>query len=258
MTVYGDLSVSVIDELPPGRKAIETRHVYENSTEQLVNLVRHELEEGRQAYFVYPLIKESEKSDLKDLEAGFKRVCELFPEMRVGKMHGKMKDEEKNAIMGRFKRGELQILVSTTVIEVGVDVPNASVMVIENANRFGLAQLHQLRGRIGRGDLASYCILVSDNQAETARERLSILAATQDGFQLAEEDLRLRGPGQFFGARQHGLPDLKIADVLKDTDILLEARQAAQETLGRQEDLSFVRPILASHYKEQFEHITDV
>ena len=135
---------------------------------------------------------------------------------------------------------------------------DATLIVIEHADRFGLAQLHQLRGRIGRGDLASYCILVSDSRTETARERLSILAATQDGFQLAEEDLRLRGPGQFFGARQHGLPDLKIADVLKDTDILLEARQAAQETLGRQENLSFVRPILASHYKEQFEHITDV
>ena len=138
------------------------------------------------------------------------------------------------------------------------NVPNATTLVVEHADRFGLAQLHQLRGRIGRGDLASYCILVSDSRTETARERLSILAATQDGFQLAEEDLRLRGPGQFFGARQHGLPDLKIADVLRDTDLLLDARQAAQDTLGSKEDLSFVRPILASLYQEQFEHITDV
>ena len=160
--------------------------------------------------------------------------------------------------MQAFYENRIRVLVSTTVIEVGVNVPNATTLVVEHADRFGLAQLHQLRGRIGRGSLASYCILVSDSRTDTARERLSILAATQDGFQLAEEDLRLRGPGQFFGARQHGLPDLKIADVLRDTDLLLDARQAAQDTLGSKEDLSFVRPILASLYQEQFEHITDV
>lgn len=238
MTVYGDLSVSVIDELPPGRKAIETRHVYENSTEQLVNLVRHELEEGRQAYFVYPLIKESEKSDLKDLEAGFKRVGELFPEMRVGKMHGKMKDEEKNAIMDRFKRGELQILVSTTVIEVGVDVPNASVMVIENANRFGLAQLHQLRGRVGRGAKQSYCLLVTGYKlSDTSRKRLEIMTDSTDGFEIAEEDLKLRGPGDLEGTQQSGIVfDLKLANVIRDSDLLEEAREAATQVVKSDPD----------------------
>ena len=200
--------------------------------------MRHELEEGRQAYFVYPLIKESEKSDLKDLEAGFKRVCELFPEMRVGKMHGKMKDEEKNAIMDRFKRGELQILVSTTVIEVGVDVPNASVMVIENANRFGLAQLHQLRGRVGRGAKQSYCLLVTGYKlSDTSRKRLEIMTDSTDGFEIAEEDLKLRGPGDLEGTQQSGIVfDLKLANVIRDSDLLEEAREAATQVVKSDPD----------------------
>ena len=168
-----------------------------------------------------------------------------------------MKQQEKEAVMRDFYENRIKLLVTTTVIEVGVNVPNASLMVIEHADRFGLAQLHQLRGRIGRGSYRSYCILVSDSRTETAKERLAVMAETADGFRLAEEDLRLRGPGQFFGSMQHGLPDLKVADVLKDMDLLLAARRAAQETLGRQEDLSFVLPVLAVQYKEQFLHITD-
>ena len=220
--------------------------------------MRTQVEQGRQAYVVCPLIEAEGDSDLPSAE-------EVYDELRygilrgipVGLVHGRMKDAEKDAVMQAFYDNKIAVLVSTTVIEVGVNVPNATILVVEHADRFGLAQLHQLRGRIGRGTHASFCILVSDNKGEQAQQRLGILAATQDGFALAEEDLRLRGPGQFFGTHQHGLPDLKIADVLNDTDILLEARKAAQETLGRKEDLSFVLPILAAEYKEQFEHITD-
>ena len=259
LTVYGDLDVSQVRHLPPGRKPVRTFVRTTDRRPLIYKYVRTQAEAGRQSYVVCPLVEQSDEEDLPSAE-------EVYDELRYGILrgipcglvHGRMKDAEKEAVMQAFYENRIRVLVSTTVIEVGVNVPNATTLVVEHADRFGLAQLHQLRGRIGRGDLASYCILVSDSRTETARERLSILAATQDGFQLAEEDLRLRGPGQFFGARQHGLPDLKIADVLKDTDILLEARQAAQETLGRQENLSFVRPILASHYKEQFEHITDV
>lgn len=259
LTVYGDLDVSQVRHLPPGRKPVRTFVRTSDRRPLIYKYVRTQAEAGRQSYVVCPLVEQSDEEDLPSAE-------EVYDELRYGILrgipcglvHGRMKDAEKEAVMQAFYENRIRVLVSTTVIEVGVNVPNATTLVVEHADRFGLAQLHQLRGRIGRGDLASYCILVSDSRTETARERLSILVATQDGFQLAEEDLRLRGPGQFFGARQHGLPDLKIADVLKDTDILLEARQAAQETLGRQENLSFVRPILASHYKEQFEHITDV
>ncbi|MCI6233340.1 MAG: ATP-dependent DNA helicase RecG [Selenomonas sp.] len=259
LTVYGDLDVSQVRHLPPGRKPVRTFVRTTDRRPLIYKYVRTQAEAGRQSYVVCPLVEQSDEQDLPSAE-------EVYDELRYGILrgipcglvHGRMKDAEKEAVMQAFYENRIRVLVSTTVIEVGVNVPNATTLVVEHADRFGLAQLHQLRGRIGRGDLASYCILVSDSKTDTARERLSILAATQDGFQLAEEDLRLRGPGQFFGARQHGLPDLKIADVLRDTDILLEARQAAQETLGRQEDLSFVRPILASHYKEQFEHITDV
>lgn len=258
LTVYGDLDVSQIKELPPGRQPIRT---FVRTTDRrllIYKYVRTQAEQGRQAYVVCPLIEAEGDSDLPSAE-------EVYDELRygilrgipVGLVHGRMKDAEKDAVMQAFYDNKVAVLVSTTVIEVGVNVPNATILVVEHADRFGLAQLHQLRGRIGRGTHASFCILVSDNKGEQAQQRLGILAATQDGFALAEEDLRLRGPGQFFGTHQHGLPDLKIADVLQDTDILLEARKAAQETLGRKENLSFVLPILSEAYKEQFEHITD-
>lgn len=258
LTVYGDLDVSQIKELPPGRQPIRTFVRTTDRRPLIYKYVRTQVEQGRQAYVVCPLIEAEGDSDLPSAE-------EVYDELRygilrgipVGLVHGRMKDAEKDAVMQAFYDNKIAVLVSTTVIEVGVNVPNATILVVEHADRFGLAQLHQLRGRIGRGTHASFCILVSDNKGEQAQQRLGILAATQDGFALAEEDLRLRGPGQFFGTHQHGLPDLKIADVLNDTDILLEARKAAQETLGRKEDLSFVLPILAAEYKEQFEHITD-
>lgn len=258
LTVYGDLDVSQIKELPPGRQPIRTFVRTTDRRPLIYKYVRTQVEQGRQAYVVCPLIEAEGDSDLPSAE-------EVYDELRygilrgipVGLVHGRMKDAEKDAVMQAFYDNKVAVLVSTTVIEVGVNVPNATILVVEHADRFGLAQLHQLRGRIGRGTHASFCILVSDNKGEQAQQRLGILAATQDGFALAEEDLRLRGPGQFFGTHQHGLPDLKIADVLQDTDILLEARKAAQETLGRKENLSFVLPILSEAYKEQFEHITD-
>ena len=258
LTVYGDLDVSQIKELPPGRQPIRTFVRTTDRRPLIYKYVRTQVEQGRQAYVVCPLIEAGDDSDLPSAE-------DVYDELRygilrgipVGLVHGRMKDAEKDAVMQAFYDNKVAVLVSTTVIEVGVNVPNATILVVEHADRFGLAQLHQLRGRIGRGTHASFCILVSDNKGEQAQQRLGILAATQDGFALAEEDLRLRGPGQFFGTHQHGLPDLKIADVLQDTDILLEARKAAQETLGRKENLSFVLPILSEAYKEQFEHITD-
>lgn len=229
MTVYGDLSVSIIDELPPGRKSVQTMHFYEESEEKLINLIRGEIVKGRQIYYVYPLIEESEKADMLDLENGYKHICELFPELKVAKLHGKMKEKEKNAVMDAFKQGEFHILVSTTVIEVGVDVPNASVMVIMNSNRFGLAQLHQLRGRVGRGAEQSFCILVTGYKlSETSRKRLEIMVDSTDGFYIAEEDLKLRGPGLLEGTQQSGVIfNLKIANVIKDNDLLVEARNAA-------------------------------
>ena len=235
MTVYGDLAVSVIDELPPGRKSVETLHYYEENEERLVSLVRTEIDKGRQAYFVFPLIEESEKSDLKDLENGYEHICALFKDMNVAKLHGRMKEAEKNAVMDAFKQGEYQILVSTTVIEVGVDVPNASVMVIMNANRFGLAQLHQLRGRVGRGAEQSYCVLVTGYKlSETSSKRLEIMVDSTDGFYIAEEDLKLRGPGLLEGTQQSGVIfNLKIANVIKDNDLLVLARNAAQELLSQ-------------------------
>ena len=182
----------------------------------------------------------------------------IFRDMRCGLVHGRMKAAEKEQVMQDFYENRVQLLVSTTVIEVGVNVPNASIMVVEHAERFGLAQLHQLRGRIGRGSYRSYCVLVSESKSQTAKERLQIMESTADGFQLAEEDLKLRGPGQFFGSMQHGLPDLKIADVLHDMDILLDARRAAMQTMERREDMRFVRPILSMQYGEHFKQIRDV
>lgn len=231
MTVYGDLDVSVIDELPPGRKPIKTVHYYDKALEQRVQLVRSEVAKGHQVYFVYPLIKESEKTDLKNLEEGFRQICAQFPELKVGMLHGKMKPSEKNDVMQLFASGELHLLVSTTVIEVGVDVPNASVMIIENAERFGLAQLHQLRGRVGRGAEQSYCVLVTGYKlSENTRRRVEIMCETTDGFRIAEEDLKLRGPGDLEGTQQSGVVfNFKIANVVRDGALLQQAREVARQ-----------------------------
>nr|WP_320037419.1 ATP-dependent DNA helicase RecG [uncultured Bacteroides sp.] len=231
MTLYGDLDVSVIDELPPGRKPIATMHQFDNRRESLYLSIGKQIAEGRQVYIVYPLIKESEKIDLKNLEEGYLHICEAFPQHKVSKLHGKMKAAEKDAEMQRFVSGETQIMVATTVIEVGVNVPNASVMVIENAERFGLSQLHQLRGRVGRGADQSYCILVTNYKlSEDTRKRLEIMVRTNDGFEIAEADLKLRGPGDLEGTQQSGVAfDLKIADLARDGQLLQYVRNIAQE-----------------------------
>ena len=230
MTLYGDLDVSVIDELPPGRKPIVTQHQFDNRRESLNQSIRRQLIEGRQVYIVYPLIKESEKIDLKNLEEGYLHICDAFPEFKVCKVHGKMKAAEKDEQMQLFVSGEAKIMVATTVIEVGVNVPNASVMVIENAERFGLSQLHQLRGRVGRGADQSYCILVTTYKlADDTRKRLEIMVRTNDGFEIAEADLKLRGPGDLEGTQQSGVAfDLKIADIARDGQLLQYVRQIAQ------------------------------
>lgn len=231
MTLYGDLDVSVIDELPPGRKPITTIHQFDNRREGLYRSVHRQIAEGRQVYIVYPLIKESEKMDLKNLEEGYVHICEEFPECKVCKMHGKMSAAEKDAQMQQFISGEAQIMVATTVIEVGVNVPNASVMIIENAERFGLSQLHQLRGRVGRGAAQSYCILVTTYKlAEETRRRMEIMVGTNDGFEIAEADLKLRGPGDIEGTQQSGMAfDLKIANLAKDGQLLQHVRSIAEQ-----------------------------
>lgn len=238
MTLYGDLDVSVIDELPPGRKPILTLHQFDSHRASLYASIRKQIAEGRQVYIVYPLIKESEKIDLKNLEEGYLHVCEAFPDCKVCKVHGQMKPAEKDAEMQRFVSGEAQIMVATTVIEVGVNVPNASVMVIENAERFGLSQLHQLRGRVGRGADQSYCILVTGYKlAEDTRKRIEIMVRTNDGFEIAEADLKLRGPGDLEGTQQSGIPfDLKIADIARDGLLLQYVREVAQQVIDADPD----------------------
>ncbi len=230
MTIYGDLDVSVIDELPPGRKPIQTLHKFDTQLTSLYQSIRRQINLGRQVYIVFPLIKESEKSDLKNLEEGFETLKEAFPEFRLSKIHGKMKSAEKEEEMEHFVKGETQILVATTVIEVGVNVPNASVMVILDAQRFGLSQLHQLRGRVGRGGDQSYCILVTNYKlTEETRKRIDIMCDTNDGFRIAEADLKLRGPGDLEGTQQSGIAfDLKIANIAKDGQLVQLARTEAQ------------------------------
>ena len=231
MTLYGDLDVSVIDELPPGRKPITTMHQFDNHRANLYRGMHQQIGEGRQVYVVYPLIQENEKIDLKNLEDGYQQICEEFPECKVCKVHGKMKAADKEAEMQRFVSGEAKIMVATTVIEVGVNVPNASVMIIENAERFGLSQLHQLRGRVGRGADQSYCILVTKYQlSEETRKRIDIMVRTCDGFEIAEADLKLRGPGDLEGTQQSGMAfDLKIADIARDGQLLQYVREIAQQ-----------------------------
>lgn len=248
LTVYGDLDVSIIDELPSGRKPIITSWRYENKREDIYKFVKSQVAAGRQAYVVFPLIEESEKLDLKSATEGYEKLRSgIFADKQMALLHGRMKSEEKDAIMTAFKSGDLQILVSTTVIEVGVDVPNATVMVIENAERFGLTQLHQLRGRVGRGGEQSYCIMIAKYPiTEDAMTRLKTMTETTDGFKIAEVDLQLRGPGEFFGSRQHGMPELKIANPLTDSKLLLKARDEAFRIAG---DLKLKDEML--HYLNQ-------
>ncbi|MCR5030223.1 MAG: ATP-dependent DNA helicase RecG [Selenomonadaceae bacterium] len=258
LTVYGDLDVSRIEELPPGRRPVRT-FVRTNERRGLIyDFVKKEIANGRQAYVVCPLIEESEDSDLPSAETVYKELSNgIFRGISCGLVHGKLKAKEKEAAMRSFYEGKTKLLIATTVIEVGVDVPNASVIVVENAERFGLAQLHQLRGRIGRGQFQSYCILLAGGEAGAASERLRAMEKTTNGFVLAEEDLRLRGPGQFFGSMQHGLGDLKIANVLRDTEILLRARRAAMETMEEAQDMRYVLEILRLNYSNRFGKILD-
>ena len=245
LVIYGDLEVSVVDELPPGRSPVATYVVGEDKRQRMYNFVRKLVGEGRQAYMVCPAVEEGEDGEdgqSLDLKAAVSYAhtlqTQVFPDLRVGLVHGKMKSREKEAVMTAFAAGDLDVLVSTTVIEVGVDVPNAALMVVENADRFGLSQLHQLRGRVGRGKHQSYCVLVTATRNPDSRERLRVLSKTNDGFKIAEEDLRLRGPGDFFGERQHGLPQLSIADLTGDMRVLKQAQGAAEELLRSDPDLS--------------------
>ena len=242
MTLYGDLDVSLIDEMPPGRVPVETKVFAESARAKVYRIVEEEVKKGRQAFVVYPLVEESEKLDLMDATRMAEHLQkEIFPEFRIGLLHGRMKSDEKEAIMTEVQEGRIQILVATTVIEVGIDIPNASVMVVEHAERFGLSQLHQLRGRIGRGRYPSKCILLAQyRSSEEARVRLRAMEKTTDGFKIAEEDLALRGPGELFGIRQSGLPDFRVAHVIRDTPILIEARKEAFRLI--QEDPDLVHP----------------
>lgn len=256
MTLYGDLDTSVIDELPPGRKPIVTKSVTEDHIEQVFSFLKREIDGGRQAYVVYPVIEESETKALKAATEAFRNLSEVvFPGMPIGLLHGRMAPDEKEEVMRRFKEGDLKILVATTVIEVGVDVPNASVMVIEQAERFGLSQLHQLRGRVGRGAAQSYCILVTGKLNDTAKERIRTMVESNDGFYIAEMDLKLRGPGEFFGTKQSGLPALRIANLLRDQEILEIARREAIAVLNHppsQEVADHVAAYLRDHWQQRY------
>ncbi len=260
MTLYGDLDVSVIDELPPGRKPILTKHYTADRVEQAYSFMKRQVDEGRQAYVVYPVIEESETQALKAAQKMHEHLSrEVFPDLEVGLMHGRLNGDEKESVMRRFKEGHTKILVSTTVIEVGVDVPNATVMVIEQAERFGLAQLHQLRGRVGRGGAQSYCILVTEKLNDAARERIRTLVESTDGFYISEMDLKLRGPGEFFGTRQSGLPALRVANILRDADILEIARREAVDFIARPPSEEALRAAVAyirDHWQRRYGLVT--
>lgn len=238
LTLYGDLDYSVIDELPPNRSPIITKLFYEKNKNHIYTLIAEETKKGRQVYVVYPVIEDSEKTDLKSAITGAEALQKIFPQLKIGLLHGRMKPVEREDVMKEFKNGNIHILVSTTVIEVGVDVPNATLMVIIHAERFGLAQLHQLRGRVGRGSNQSYCILLSYGGSEDARKRLDVMVKTTDGFRIAEEDLNIRGPGEFFGTRQSGMPDLRVANLLRDVKILEIARKEAFSLIERDSALT--------------------
>ena len=257
MTVYGDLEVSVIDELPPGRKPVTTKLLFDNRRGQVYDFIHKKIAEGRQIYIVYPLIQENEKIDLRDLEQGYKILTDIFTECKLVMVHGKMKQSEKDEAMRMFVTGEAKIMVATTVIEVGVNVPNASVMVIENAERFGLSQLHQLRGRVGRGADQSYCLLMSKYElTENTRKRLQIMCETNDGFKIAEADMSLRGPGDIDGLQQSGLPfDLKIANLAGDVNILSTARNVAKAILAEDEELTSPKNTLLKKKLQQMNQL---
>ena len=239
MTLYGDLNYSVIDELPPGRRPVITRLFSDKQKDYIYKAIAGEAQKGRQVYVVYPVIEETEKSNLKSAIIGKEALDKMFPDLRVSLIHGKMKPQEKESVMASFKKGEIDILASTTVIEVGVDVPNAAMMLIVHAERFGLAQLHQLRGRVGRGGSQSYCFLLAyEPRGEDARQRLDIMVKSNDGFRIAEEDLIIRGPGEFFGTRQAGMPDLKIANIIRDARLLEVARKEAFALIDNDPELN--------------------
>ena len=256
MTLYGDLDVSVIDEMPPGRKKIATKHFTADQVELAYSAIRREIDAGRQAYVVYPVIEESETQAMKAAQQMYEHLSrEVFPDIAIGLLHGRLGSAEKEAAMERFKSGSTKILVSTTVIEVGVDVPNATVMVVEQAERFGLSQLHQLRGRVGRGAEQSYCMLITEKMSDAAKERIRTLVDSQDGFAIAEMDLKLRGPGEFFGTKQSGLPALKIANILRDPDILHAARNEARafvENPPSQEAFHAAVEYIKNHWQRRY------
>jgi ATP-dependent DNA helicase RecG len=260
MTLYGDLDVSVIDQLPPGRKPILTKHYTADRTELAYSFIRKQIDEGRQAYVVYPVIEESETQAMKAAQQMHEHLSrEVYPDLEVSLMHGRLGADEKEAVMQGFKEGRTKILVSTTVIEVGVDVPNASVMLVEQAERFGLAQLHQLRGRVGRGAAQSYCILLTEKMNDTARERIRTLVESTDGFYISEMDLKLRGPGEFFGTKQSGMPSLRVANILRDTELLEHARREATAFITRppsEDELRQAVAYIRDHWQRRYGLVT--
>ena len=248
MSLYGDLDISVIDELPPGRKPVKTVHRFDSNRLKVFRFIKEEVQKGRQVYVVYPLIQESEKMDYKDLMDGYESIAREFPEYQISIVHGQMKPADKDYEMDRFVRAETQIMVATTVIEVGVNIPNASVMIIESAERFGLSQLHQLRGRVGRGAEQSFCILMTGHKlSNDSKTRLETMTSTNDGFEIAEVDLKLRGPGDLMGTQQSGVLNLKIADIVKDNSILQSARNYASRLLKADPNLSQEKHVMVKN-----------
>ncbi len=258
LILYGDLDISIIDELPPGRQKIDTYAVKKNMENRVNEFIRKEINSGRQAYIVCPLVEESDVSDLKSVQIMYDYYKKVFPEFKIEYLHGKMKNKEKDEIMQKFKAGDINILISTTVIEVGVDVPNATIMCVENAERFGLAQLHQLRGRVGRGKFKSYCILKYDSKSDVVAERMKIMQETNDGFVISEKDLKLRGPGDFFGTMQHGVPEFKVANLFTDMDLLKDAQECAknileEDPLLKEDQNSGIRKKIGELFKNKLE-----
>jgi ATP-dependent DNA helicase RecG len=255
LTIYGDMDVSILDEMPANRKPIKTRWLRNRDLKKAYSFVRKQVKEGHQAYIIYPLVEKSSRLELKSAKAMFQHLQrEVFPDLRLGLIYGAIKPEEKERIMLDLKKGKTDVLVSTTVIEVGIDVPNATCIVIENADRFGLSQLHQLRGRVGRGTEQSYCVLVATPKTQAGRQRLKVLESTTDGFRIAEEDLYLRGTGEFFGTMQSGLPDLKVGDLFRDVEIMEQARSEARKVASGERPITYrERSVMRHELKKRFE-----